>query len=208
MKKFAKKCECCSREFYVPPYRAKSAKFCSVGCKSLVCKPMLGKKQSDKQKKKMAELNRERQWSSGSRKKLSLYRKGRSMSEGAKSKLRGYVGTARYNWKGGDSTIRERRAGYYEKYYQKILHRNNRRRIQKIGNGGSHTLSEWEALKMEYRYMCLCCKRQEPDVVLTRDHILPISKGGTDDISNIQPLCRSCNSRKHDKIIKYEYEFI
>jgi 5-methylcytosine-specific restriction protein A len=32
---------------------------------------------------------------------------------------------------------------------------------------------------------------------LTADHIVPKAAGGTNDPSNIQVLCRGCNSRKH-----------
>jgi hypothetical protein len=31
---------------------------------------------------------------------------------------------------------------------------------------------------------------------LTLDHVLPLSRGGTDEPDNLQILCRSCNSRK------------
>ena len=34
---------------------------------------------------------------------------------------------------------------------------------------------------------------------LTVDHILPLSKGGTDDLDNLRLLCRSCNSKKGDR---------
>lgn len=33
---------------------------------------------------------------------------------------------------------------------------------------------------------------------LTRDHIIPKSKGGTDDPTNIQILCYNCNQMKRD----------
>ena len=47
----------------------------------------------------------------------------------------------------------------------------------------------------------LCCGRG--DVELTADHIVPISKGGSSDISNIQPLCSACNSAKRDRVVDY-----
>lgn len=78
--------------------------------------------------------------------------------------------------------------------------RARRRRIQKTGNGGSHTLLEWVALCERYEYRCLACGRQKK---LTRDHIIPISRAGRDDIENIQPLCRPCNSRKGQQTIDY-----
>ena len=36
---------------------------------------------------------------------------------------------------------------------------------------------------------------------LTVDHVLPISRGGTDDLANLQFLCRSHNSAKGDRHI-------
>lgn len=42
-------------------------------------------------------------------------------------------------------------------------------------------------------YKCRICGATEK---LVLDHIVPISKGGCDDPSNLQTLCWSCNSRK------------
>lgn len=35
--------------------------------------------------------------------------------------------------------------------------------------------------------------------LMTIDHILPKSKGGKNDLDNLQPMCSSCNSKKADK---------
>ena len=35
---------------------------------------------------------------------------------------------------------------------------------------------------------------------LTADHVVPVSKGGADEMSNYQTLCRPCNSRKGARV--------
>lgn len=79
----------------------------------------------------------------------------------------------------------------------------HRYRARKKGNGGFFTPEEWIQLKARYDHTCLCCGQREPDIRLTIDHVIPISKGGRNDIGNIQPLCRSCNSSKGAKSIDY-----
>jgi len=78
----------------------------------------------------------------------------------------------------------------------KISILNKNKRARKTGAVGNHTLGEWEKLKKKYGYACPRCKKQEPEIKLTEDHITPLSKGGGNGIDNIQPLCRSCNSIK------------
>jgi len=86
---------------------------------------------------------------------------------------------------------------------QKVKERDEVRRTRQIQNGGFHTPTEWKKLKEKNNYTCLCCGRKEPDIKLTKDHIIPVSKGGTNNISNIQPLCNYCNVKKYTKTIRY-----
>lgn len=78
-----------------------------------------------------------------------------------------------------------------------------RRRARKNEAEGCHSEAEWEALKQHYRHTCLRCGKHEPEIVLTRDHVVPLTKGGSDWITNIQPLCAVCNSSKNNKIVDY-----
>jgi len=65
------------------------------------------------------------------------------------------------------------------------------------------TAKEWIDILKEYHFRCAYCGK-EFDLFdrPTRDHIIPISKGGDNIKENIMPACRSCNSRKHNKIFK------
>ena len=96
------------------------------------------------------------------------------------------------NWKGGITEERKLTLFY-----------NRQRRNRELNAEGFHTEAEWMNLKIFYGFMCLCCKKSEPEIILTKDHIIPLTKNGTDFIENIQPLCKSCNCRKYNKIINY-----
>ena len=86
---------------------------------------------------------------------------------------------------------------YCKNHPDRIAHLKARRYARKRNAIGSHTLKEWELLKNKFNNRCAICNKEKP---LTVDHIIPLSKDGTDYISNIQPLCRNCNSKKNDKL--------
>ena len=51
-------------------------------------------------------------------------------------------------------------------------------------------------------YECLRCLSKDN---LTIDHIIPINRKGENILSNLQTLCKSCNSTKGINIIDYRY---
>ena len=50
------------------------------------------------------------------------------------------------------------------------------------------------------RFQCQACQQRSPTVRLQVDHIIPLAKGGSNDISNFQTLCETCNLAKRDRI--------
>lgn len=67
-------------------------------------------------------------------------------------------------------------------------------RARRASAAGSFTPSEWLALVETYGGVCAYCGAAGP---LEADHRIPLARGGTNDIANILPACRSCNARKH-----------
>ena len=78
----------------------------------------------------------------------------------------------------------------------KVQASRHRRRAKLKGSGGSFTEQEWKDLCEKYDNTCLRCGKKTK---MTVDHVVPISKSGTNFIGNIQPLCLSCNSVKGNR---------
>ena len=73
-------------------------------------------------------------------------------------------------------------------------------RARRLGVKGQLREDDWVALCEKHNGICLRCKGKKP---LCIDHIMPISRGGTNTIDNVQPLCHECNREKQDKYIDY-----
>lgn len=96
---------------------------------------------------------------------------------------------------------RERSRRWKRENPDKVAAINHRRRVRISRAKENFTAAEWIQLKRQYDNRCLCCGRS--DIELTIDHVLPLSMEGSNSISNIQPLCKSCNSSKKDRYIDY-----
>lgn len=60
-----------------------------------------------------------------------------------------------------------------------------------------------EAIKQRDHYTCCICGNSvynEPNLLLEVDHIIPVSKGGKTEASNLQTLCWRCNRKKGNTI--------
>lgn len=92
-------------------------------------------------------------------------------------------------------------AAWQERNKDKVsYHKNNykhKRREWERSEG--FTLEEWSNLVNELGGLCLACGSDQ----ITVDHVIPLSKGGSHTIDNVQPLCGPCNSRKHTKTTDY-----
>lgn len=190
---------------------------------------------SDEHKRKISESNKGRKVSESTRAKIGIGNKGAWIKHNCdncgaereekeshyKRKKRhfcnrecysGFMKKVPFNEQPAYKGVRkegESKQVYHRRYCKNnpdtISHLKARRYAREKDAKGSHTLKDWNKLKDSYGNVCAFCKSDEK---LTKDHIIPLSKNGTDYIENIQPLCKSCNSKKHNKIIHQNPELL
>lgn len=115
---------------------------------------------------------------------------------------------------------KKRDSGYHSKYYRRNRDRINARRNRWLRETGkvhqyNHrrrsllkevvTSDEWNLILERYGSHCLVPGCRNEDV--TMDHVVPLSLGGRNHISNLQPLCKSHNSSKGAKVIDYRLDY-
>ena len=78
-----------------------------------------------------------------------------------------------------------------KKAAKKAVRRSGRRR-------GKISKTKREFIYKRDGYKCVRCG-EDDRAELTLDHIVPVSRGGTERNSNLQTMCRHCNGLKADK---------
>lgn len=184
------KCIRCDKEQERLPHysRAQWARreFCSKRCRGIVRKP--------------ATLIHNKPHTQATKFKLRLLNLGkpgpnlgRPMPESVREKIRQkLLGSQSFLWIDGRSNDLE---------YQRF--RGRQKWARRRTAGGSHTLEQWKWLKECFGFQCPSCGKREPYIRLTEDHVTPVTRGGTNWIWNIQPLCQRCNSAKQFSIKRF-----
>lgn len=92
--------------------------------------------------------------------------------------------------------IQTRTRQYQRTHLEGAALRQRRRRLLK----GHKRIHGWPVMRAWFGDRCLCCGATHR---IEADHVIPLSKGGSDTLANLQPLCRTCNANKATQIIDY-----
>ena len=196
-------CRCCQREFDPPHFNSKT---CSDACR-------LELRREAKRRYKSSEkgIEAEKRWIRSDKraenekryrlkpqaKKKAVERSIRYLNSNCEARLKKRERDKVYMMK---ESARESNKRATKKYRQsekgKIKRRLNKHARRVADSKGDFTFEQWKEILNLYNQSCAECGGKNN---LEIDHIKPISKGGLHTMSNIQPLCRSCNAKKGAK---------
>jgi 5-methylcytosine-specific restriction endonuclease McrA len=94
--------------------------------------------------------------------------------------------------------FRAKKRSYYERHYEVIIANEQTRRARLLNAKGRFTAQQIRDLARKQGYICAACPKSIK-AFYHRDHIIPLSRGGSNGIRNIQLLCARCNHCKYNK---------
>lgn len=72
-------------------------------------------------------------------------------------------------------------------------------RAKKRNAIGTHTLAQWLARVNFYGWRCAYCRKTLTLKTLTKDHVIPVARNGSEFPSNLVPACKRCNQSKGNR---------
>lgn len=142
-------------------------------------------------KKRYRELHPERSWKPTTPKSKEHRREAqRQWRANNPEKVRQYNATTR---------TRERQKTWRNAHKEQARLHCLRHKARKRHALGSHTLEDIHAQYRRQKGKCYYCHKSVGTDYHV-DHVVPLSRGGSDDISNIVIACSHCNCSKHNKL--------
>lgn len=89
----------------------------------------------------------------------------------------------------------------YHKLRPDVSKRVRARRRARKKNATSFLFTERDWLRLVNRFRGCCAYCGQPSNELQREHVVPLSRGGTHGAGNILPACPSCNYQKHTSFL-------
>jgi len=94
----------------------------------------------------------------------------------------------------------EKQRQYRETHKQKRREEDRRRRARELNSPGSHRLADIEIIRRNQRNRCWYCGADLSKTGEHLDHRIPLSRGGSDNASNLVLACPKCNLSKGSKL--------
>ncbi len=82
-----------------------------------------------------------------------------------------------------------------------LKYKKAKRRGKVAGATGTYTWSEVARLWVAFNRACAYCRRPTPLSAVQAEHVVPLSRGGANNLTNLLPSCASCNSDKRDILL-------
>lgn len=92
--------------------------------------------------------------------------------------------------------------GWYLIYDPKTKNKPRKRKPKSLKKRNPLTKSIRHEVFKRDGYRCLECGATNKETRLHIDHIIPVAQGGSDELSNLQTLCRDCNLAKSNRAWK------
>ena len=113
----------------------------------------------------------------------------------AKDRVLWTTGTYAYTMRGGTNAKTGLRSELTMHTIVAIKHEGKQKTAKRHANGFNPTLSNKMLFERD-KYLCAYCGHVYPKHKLTRDHVVPVSKGGPDEWTNVVTACGTCNRWK------------
>lgn len=110
---------------------------------------------------------------------------------------------SRKSWHKNREVNLQRKRAWIQNNKEKVLELDHKRRALK-NNCTTYKITKKDLRRIK-RGPCMACGSTES---IQMDHIIPLSRGGSHGIGNLQPLCKSCNISKHKRFMTEWYKSV